>query len=44
MSIRGNWDRRRVDEYGRLGEIDRRSFVKLGGAGAAALVLGLGPF
>ncbi len=44
MSIRGNWDRRRVDEYGRLGEIDRRTFVRLGGAGAAALMLGLGPF
>ena len=44
MGIRGNWERRRVDEYGRLGEIDRRTFVRLGGAGAAALVLGLGPF
>ena len=44
MGIRGNWDKRRVEEYGRLGEIDRRTFVKLGGAGAAALVIGLGPF
>ena len=44
MGIRGNWDKRRVEEFGRLGEIDRRTFVKLGGAGTAALVLGLGPF
>ncbi|QIN85304.1 twin-arginine translocation signal domain-containing protein [Rubrobacter tropicus] len=27
-----------------MGEIDRRTFVKLGGAGAAALIFGYGPF
>lgn len=44
MSIQGNWEKRRVGAYERLGEIDRRTFVKLGGASAAALVFGLGPF
>ena len=44
MSIRGNWDRRRVEAVSRLGEIDRRTFVKLSGMGAAALIFGAGPF
>jgi alkaline phosphatase D len=44
LSIRGNWDRRRVEAVSRLGEIDRRTFVKLGGMSAAALVFGAGPF
>jgi len=44
MSIRGNWEKRRVETVSRLGEIDRRTFVKLSGAGAAALIFGAGPF
>ena len=44
MSIRGNWEKRRVGLLESLGEIDRRTFVKLGGLSAVALVLGAGPF
>ena len=44
MTIRGNWGKRRVEEFSRLGEIDRRTFVRLSGAGAAALIFGSGPF
>ena len=44
MSIRGNWEKRRVEATESLGEIDRRTFVKLTGLSAAALVLGVGPF
>ena len=44
MTIRGNWEQRRAEAVSRMGEIDRRTFVKLGGAGAAALIFGYGPF
>ncbi len=44
MAIRGNWEQRRVEAVSRMGEIDRRTFVKLSGAGAAALIFGYGPF
>ena len=44
MSIRGNWDSRGGDPAGRLGSIDRRRFLHLSGAGAAALVLGAGAY
>ena len=44
MSPRGNWDRRGGDPLGRLGSIDRRRFLAASGAGAAALVLGMGPY
>ena len=44
MSIRGNWEKRRVGTMESLGEIDRRTFVKVTGLSAAALVLGVGPF
>jgi alkaline phosphatase D len=44
MSIRGVWEKRRVEAYSRMGEIDRRTFVRLSGAGAAALIFGYGPF
>ncbi len=44
MTIGGNWEQRRVEAFSRMGEIDRRTFVKLGGAGAAALIFGYGPF
>ncbi len=44
MSVRGNWDRRGGDPIGRLGSIDRRRFLRLSGAGAAALVAGAGPY
>ena len=37
MSVRGNWDQRRVERVSRMGEIDRRKFVALTGASAAAL-------
>ncbi len=43
MSIRGNWEQRRVESVSRMGEMDRRTFVKLGGASAAALIFGYGP-
>jgi hypothetical protein len=42
LSIRGNWDRRRAEAVSRLGETDRRMFVKVAGARAAALVFGAG--
>ena len=44
MSIGGNWEHQRVEAVSRMGEIDRRTFVKLSGASAAALVFGAGPF
>ena len=44
MSIRGNWDRRSIVAVERMGVMDRRRFVKLSGASAAALVFGAGPF
>jgi hypothetical protein len=44
MSIRGNWEKRRVETVSRRGEMDRRTFVKLSGAGAAALIFGTGPY
>ncbi len=44
VAIRGNWEQRRVEVVSRMGEIDRRTFVKLGGASAAALIFGYGPF
>lgn len=44
MTIRGNWEQRRVEGVSRMGEIDRRTFVRWSGAGAAALVFGYGPF
>ena len=44
MTIRGNWDPRRAEEVSRMGEIDRRRFVKLTGASAAAMIFGYGPF
>ena len=44
MSIGGNWDKRRVGELACLGSIDRRTFIKLSGASAAALIFGAGPF
>ncbi len=42
MSIGGNWSKRREGTLARLGEIDRRKFLGLGGAGVAALALGAG--
>jgi len=44
LSIRGNWEHRRAEAVSRMGEIDRRTFVKLSGASAAALIFGYGPF
>ncbi|MGI8860743.1 MAG: alkaline phosphatase D family protein [Rubrobacteraceae bacterium] len=44
VSIRGNWEHRRVEAVSRMGEMDRRTFVKLGGASAATLIFGYGPF
>src|SRR5687768_4732135 len=44
QALRGNWDHRRVETVSRMGEMDRRKFVKLAGASAAALVFGAGPF
>ena len=44
MAIRGNWEHGRAEAVSRMGEIDRRTFVKLGGASAAALIFGYGPF
>ena len=44
LSVEGNWRKRRVEPVSRMGEIDRRTFVKLSGASAAALVFGAGPF
>jgi len=44
VSIRGNWEHRRVEAVSRMGEMDRRTFVKLGGASAVALIFGYGPF
>jgi hypothetical protein len=44
VGVEGNWRRRRVEPVSRMGEIDRRTFVMLSGASAAALVFGAGPF
>ena len=44
MSIRGNWDPRRAEAVSRMGVINRRRFVKLTGASAAAMIFGYGPF
>ena len=44
LAIRGNWEQRRAEALSRMGEIDRRTFVKLSGASAAALIFGYGPF
>src|SRR5215212_8138990 len=44
VSISGNWEKRRIETTNRLGSIDRRTFMKLSGAGAAALIFGAGPF
>jgi phosphodiesterase/alkaline phosphatase D-like protein len=44
LSVEGNWRKRRVEPVSRMGEIDHRTFVKLSGASAAALVFGAGPF
>ena len=44
MSIRGNWDKRRVETFSHLGEIDRRTFLGLSGMSAAAVVFGAAPF
>ena len=44
VSISGNWEKRRIETTNRLGSIDRRTFMKLSGAGAAALIFGTGPF
>ncbi len=44
VGIQGNWEKRRVETFENLGEIDRRTFVKLSGLSAAALVFGYGPF
>jgi hypothetical protein len=43
LSVEGNWRKRRVEPVSRMGEIDRRTFVKLSGASAAALVFGAVP-
>ena len=43
MTIRGNWEQQRVERVSRMGEIDRRRFVALTGASAAALIFGYGP-
>lgn len=43
MSINGNWERREAGSFERLGEIDRRKFITLSGAGAAAVIFGVGP-
>jgi alkaline phosphatase D len=44
MSMQGNWEKRRVEAFSRMGEIDRRTFVRLSGASAAALIFGYGPY
>ncbi len=44
VSISGNWEKRRIETTNRLGSIDRRTFIKLSSAGAAALIFGAGPF
>ena len=44
MTVGGNWEKRRAGTLGRLGEIDRRRFIALGGMSAAALVAGSAPF
>jgi PhoD-like phosphatase, N-terminal domain/PhoD-like phosphatase len=43
MSIQGNWEKHRAEAFSRMGEIDRRTFVRLSGASAAALIFGYGP-
>jgi alkaline phosphatase D len=44
VSISGNWEKRRIETTNRLGSIDRRTFMKLSSAGAAALIFSAGPF
>jgi anaerobic selenocysteine-containing dehydrogenase len=44
LAVRGNWEKGRVGILERLGEIERRRFIKLSGMSAAALVVGAGPF
>ena len=44
MDILGNWEERRGGPLNAFGEIGRRTFVKLAGLSAAALVFGAGPF
>jgi alkaline phosphatase D len=44
MSISGNREKRRMGPTRFLGEIDRRKFLALSSAGAAALILGYEPF
>jgi hypothetical protein len=44
VSKSGNWEKRRIETTNRLGSIDRRTFIKLSSAGAAALIFGAGPF
>jgi alkaline phosphatase D len=44
MSMQGNWEKWRVEAFSRMGEIDRRTFVRLSGASAAALIFGYGPY
>lgn len=40
MSISGNWEKRSAGLIGFLGEINRRKFLALSGASAAALIFG----
>jgi alkaline phosphatase D len=44
VSITDDWEKRRVGALEDLGGIERRTFVKLSGLSAAALIFGLGPF
>jgi hypothetical protein len=44
VSISDDWEKRRVGALEGLGEIERRTFVKLSGLSAAALIFGVGPF
>ncbi len=44
MSINAHWEKRRVGNLEGLEGMDRRTFVKMSGVSAAALIFGLGPF
>jgi hypothetical protein len=44
VSMTDDWEKRCVGAPEGLGEIERRTFVKLSGLSAAALIFGLGPF
>jgi hypothetical protein len=44
VGIGGNWEQRRVEPVSRMGELDLRTCVRLGGASAAALIFGYGLF